>query len=69
MKNQKFTFIDLFSGAGGFSIGFTKVGFNPLLCVDFNPNVAATHKENFSQIPFLEANLSDKEIQNKIINK
>ena len=68
-KTNEDNFIDLFSGAGGFSIGFTKVGFNPLLCVDFNPNVAATHKENFSQIPFLEANLSDKEIQNKIINK
>ena len=68
-KTNQDNFIDLFSGAGGFSIGFTKVGFNPLLCVDFNPNVAATHKENFSQIPFLEANLSDKEIQNKIINK
>tara|TARA_B100001989_G_scaffold139105_1_gene98692 strand:+ start:874 stop:3129 length:2256 start_codon:yes stop_codon:yes gene_type:complete len=68
-KTNQDNFIDLFSGAGGFSIGFTKVGFNPLLCVDFNPNVAATHKENFSQIPFLEANLSDKEIQNKIISK
>ena len=49
-KTNKDNFIDLFSGAGGFSIGFTKAGFNPLLCVDFNPNVAATHKENFSQI-------------------
>ena len=68
-KTNQDNFIDLFSGAGGFSIGFTKVGFNPLLCVDFNPNVAATHKENFSQIPFIEGNLSDKEIQNKIINK
>ena len=67
-KTNQDNFIDLFSGAGGFSIGFTKAGFNPLLSVDFNPNVAATHKENFSQIPFMESNLSDKEIQNKIIN-
>ena len=68
-RTNEDNFIDLFSGAGGFSIGFTKAGFNPLLSVDFNPNVAATHNENFSQIPFIEGNLSDKEIQNKIINK
>ena len=45
-RTNEDNFIDLFSGAGGFSIGFTKAGFNPLLSVDFNPNVAATHNEN-----------------------
>ena len=66
-KPNQDNFIDLFSGAGGFSIGFTKAGFHPLLSVDFNTNVAATHKKNFPQIPFLEANLSEEETQNKII--
>lgn len=30
------TFVDLFSGCGGFSEGFIRMGFNPLLHVDFD---------------------------------
>lgn len=51
--------VDLFSGAGGFHIGFTKAGFDVKLCIDFNPQVKLTHEKNYSEIPFLYKNIRD----------
>ena len=41
-----YTFIDLFSGAGGFSQGFIDSGFTPLLCIDENKDACKTLKKN-----------------------
>lgn len=57
-------FIDLFCGAGGFTIGFSKAGWKPLLGVDINKSVATTHIDNFPSIPFLNGDLSDETIFN-----
>ena len=46
-------FVDLFAGAGGITIGFTRGGFRPLLSADFNTSVELTHRKNFPSIPFL----------------
>lgn len=62
-------FVDLFCGAGGFTIGFSRAGWKPLLGVDFNKYVELTHKHNFSTIPFIKADLSDKIIQEQIIEQ
>ena len=40
-------FIDLFSGAGGFSLGFTQMGFQDLLAVEQNETAARTYGLNF----------------------
>ena len=52
MKNT-YTFISLFSGAGGFKIGFEKAGFKCLLSSDIEPTSEKTHFKNFKNQPFL----------------
>ncbi|MDA7991054.1 MAG: DNA cytosine methyltransferase [Gammaproteobacteria bacterium] len=51
-------FIDLFSGLGGFTIGMSKGGWKPLIMVDNNQYVAATHKHNFPSLVFMQNDLS-----------
>lgn len=41
------TFIDLFSGAGGMSLGFEQAGFEPVAAVEIDPIHAAAHEFNF----------------------
>lgn len=45
------TFIDLFSGCGGFTLGMLRAGFDCLAAIDFNEQAVAT----------LKANLADKQ--------
>ena len=44
---KKYTYIDLFAGAGGMSLGFDNAGFKNLLSVEFNKDFAETYKKNF----------------------
>lgn len=41
-QNKKYTFIDLFAGAGGLSEGFIQTGFEPIAHVEMNPFAAKT---------------------------
>ena len=52
-KNNKLKFISLFSGAGGFKIGFEQLGFECLLSSDIEKSSQDTHKNNFKNVPFL----------------
>jgi len=52
-KNNKLKFISLFSGAGGFKIGFEQLGFECLLSSDIEKSSQDTHKNNFKNAPFL----------------
>ena len=45
-KNNNITFIDLFSGVGGMSLGFMEQGFELLCAIDSNQDCAITFKEN-----------------------
>lgn len=36
-------FIDLFSGCGGISLGFTTAGFEPIASVELDPKAAESH--------------------------
>lgn len=55
----KFTFIDLFCGCGGFSLGLEKAGLSGLAAIDFNKEAVEVFQKNLSQIPhILEADLT-----------
>ena len=41
------TFLDLFCGCGGFSLGLERAGFQCLAAIDFNEEAVATYKANF----------------------
>ncbi len=53
MKNQP-TFIDLFSGIGGFRIGFEKAGFQCLMSSEINDYCKMTYKNNFGDNPLCD---------------
>lgn len=44
---QKPRVLDLFSGCGGFSLGFHRAGFDILAGIDIDPEAAASHAVNF----------------------
>lgn len=48
-KDHSLTFIDLFSGAGGFSLGFVQEGFRDLLAVEIDEDASLTYKYNFPE--------------------
>lgn len=61
------SFVDLFSGVGGFQIGMSRAGLRPLVCADNSAKVAATHTRNFSEIPFIEGDLSLPAVQDQVV--
>lgn len=46
-KVRVFTVVDLFAGAGGFTLGFVQAGFVPIFAVEFDRDAAATYEANF----------------------
>jgi len=56
-NKKKLTFISLFSGAGGFKIGFEEVGFECLLSSDIEKTSEETHIDNFKKIPFIKKDI------------
>ncbi len=63
------SFVDLFSGAGGFTLGFANAGWRPLLAVDWNRWVAETHRTNYPDLPFMEASLGDKRVRDEVVRR
>lgn len=53
------TFLDLFCGCGGFTLGMQRAGFNCLAALDFNSQAITTLKKNLPTIPnVLECDLT-----------
>ncbi len=48
--NAKYTAVDIFSGAGGLSVGALMAGIKPVMAVEFDRYAAATYKRNHSDI-------------------
>ena len=61
-------FVDLFSGAGGFTLGLIRAGLRPLLCVDVSKHVRETHVHNYSDVPFVHGDLGLPKIQQEVTN-
>jgi DNA (cytosine-5)-methyltransferase 1 len=53
------TAIDLFSGAGGISLGLFNAGFDVALCSDVSAPCELTHRRNFPNTPFERGDVSD----------
>ncbi|MGY3531438.1 DNA cytosine methyltransferase [Bradyrhizobium sp. USDA 4452] len=51
------TAVDLFSGAGGITLGLLNAGFDIVFCSDRDQTCAVTHRRNFPDIPFAEASV------------
>lgn len=62
-------FIDLFSGAGGFTVGLSRAGWRPLLAVDCSESVAQTHQHNFPSVPFINRDLSEEQTREIIVER
>lgn len=54
---NKYKVMDLFSGAGGFLLGFEKEGFDITLSTDFDEDCEKVHKINRPNIPFVRADI------------
>ncbi len=53
------SFIDLFCGCGGFSLGLTRAGLRCAAAIDFNPEAVEVFRANFPEVPHaLEEDLS-----------
>lgn len=65
-KGTKRGFVDLFCGAGGFTLGFSNAGLHPLVSVDVNDRVKDTHVLNFPDISFVHGDLSLPDVQTKV---
>lgn len=50
--------VDLFSGAGGMSLGFEQAGFDVLAAIERDPAHAAVHRFNFPLCQVLEADMA-----------
>lgn len=46
MPKHKYTFIDLFAGCGGLSLGLTQAGFECKWAIEIDPNASATYRHN-----------------------
>lgn len=69
---KKYTYIDLFSGAGGMSLGFDNAGFKNLFAIEFNKNFAETYKKNFPNHQLIVddiKNVTEQQIHDIIKNK
>ena len=51
--NKKYTFIDLFAGCGGLSLGLEQAGFHPVYVNELNKDAMATYLDNRKEYPLL----------------
>ena len=69
---MSFSYIDLFCGAGGLSVGFDKANMENVFSVEFNDKFAKTYKRNFPHHKlFVEdiKNITDNQIKEEISGK
>jgi DNA (cytosine-5)-methyltransferase 1 len=65
MNKEKLKYIDLFSGAGGFSLGFDRQDFQNVFSVDIESSFCETYRYNFPSHQLIQKDiceLSDSEI-------
>lgn len=58
--------VDLFSGAGGLSLGFKNADIDILVANDFNKSACKTYRYNFPETPCLKKNIRDVDAKDLI---
>ena len=66
LKESEFTFIDLFSGAGGMSKGFEMAGFEGIYGLDHFDSAVATYQRNFNH-PIFNGDITLKKVKREFI--
>ncbi len=64
--DENLKYIDLFSGAGGFSLGFENKGFQNVFSIDIEPSFCETYKYNFPNHNLIQKDIcaiSDSELE------
>ena len=51
------TFISLFAGCGGSSLGYSMAGYRELLAIEWNDNAVATFELNFPDVPIYHGDI------------
>ena len=57
-KTSPFSFIDLFAGSGGFSLGFCKAGFKNIFSVEYDHEICETYRHNFPTHNLVECDIT-----------
>jgi len=57
MKKNRPTYIDLFSGSGGFSLGFDNTGFDNIFSLDNEKSFCNTYRKNFPKHLLIEKDI------------
>ncbi|MHA1370396.1 MAG: DNA cytosine methyltransferase [Promethearchaeota archaeon] len=58
--------LDLFSGAGGLSLGFEQAGFSVVAAVECWPPAAATYRRNFPSVKMIDGDIRDNDVKGQI---
>ena len=61
MAKKKYTYIDLFSGSGGFSLGFDQAGFENVFSVEYDHEICNTYRHNFPNHHLIECDITKLE--------
>jgi len=65
--DSKPTVVDLFSGCGGFSLGFKQAGYNLLVANDKWKTALDTYSKNFPSVTTILGDVNDRRIQHQIV--
>lgn len=66
LEENRINCLDLFSGAGGMSLGFQDAGYDVVAATDYDKDAAATYRRNFPKAKFIEGDITTDKIKDDI---